>query len=564
MQMWKTTLHLNNGQKSITTRPISIRRGIFQGDSISTLWFCLGLNPLSRMLNNTNLGYKLKNEDDCYRINHQFYVDDLKLYASSPNDLKKLLNIVTKFSNDITMEFGMDKCKSINLAKGKLICTSGFEVNDTELIKDLTENESYKYLGFLQLRGINHTQIKDSLTCTFKTRINRILKTQLNAGNKRKAINSFAFPALTYSFGLIKWSNTDLNNIARILRTTLTKHRLHHPKASIERMVLPPTAGGRGYTNIQQLHEKQIRRLQEYFKCKANDEIYRVTTLCDKNYTPLNLSAMEIVHTENSQEELLTVWKQKELHGAHANILVHENVDKIASNLWLKEGLLYGETEGFITAIQDRVIATRNHLKYIIKTGIINDKCRRCGQSCETIEHITAGCSTLASVDYLKRHNNVAKIVHQSLALKSDLINKSTPYYKYEPPSVLENQKYKLYWDRSIITDRTINANRPDIILIDKSSKTAELIDIATPLSTNLQKTYSEKVNKYVELAEEIKNMWHLNTVKIRPLIISATGVVPKTLMQHLEELKLKHQISLIQRSTLLDTCHLVRRFMSQ
>ncbi|KAL9987105.1 hypothetical protein ACROYT_G001355 [Oculina patagonica] len=36
MKCWKTTLHLNHAEGSITSRPINIKSGIFQGDSLST------------------------------------------------------------------------------------------------------------------------------------------------------------------------------------------------------------------------------------------------------------------------------------------------------------------------------------------------------------------------------------------------------------------------------------------------------------------------------------------------------------------------------------------------
>lgn len=47
MPTWNVVMTAYGAQASITTEPIYIRRGIFQGDSLSPLLFCLGLNPLS-------------------------------------------------------------------------------------------------------------------------------------------------------------------------------------------------------------------------------------------------------------------------------------------------------------------------------------------------------------------------------------------------------------------------------------------------------------------------------------------------------------------------------------
>ncbi|KAK9869335.1 hypothetical protein WA026_003089 [Henosepilachna vigintioctopunctata] len=90
----------------------------------------------------------------------------------------------------------------------------------------------------------------------------------------------------------------------------------------------------------------------------------------------------------------------------------------------------------------------------------------------ENIQHITGGCTSLAQNDYTHRHNQVACIVHQAVAMKIRLFTKDIIfYYKYKPQLVLENSNYKVYYDRSIITDCTIQNNRADIVLLDKISR---------------------------------------------------------------------------------------------
>jgi len=82
------------------------------------------------------------------------------------------------------------------------------------------------------------------------------------------------------------------------------------------------------------------------------------------------------------------------------------------------------------------------------------------------------------------------------------LTEDKSPYYKYTPPAnVLENDNFKLYWNRSIFTDKTRTFNRPDITSMDKKTKDTFLIDIAVPNTHNLAKTITDKQNKYQELA---------------------------------------------------------------
>ena len=71
---------------------------MFKGDSLSPLLFTRSLNPLSRELQKTGYGYQL---DEQTTIDHLFYVDDLKLYATYDNQLTGLVNTVKKVPDDI-------------------------------------------------------------------------------------------------------------------------------------------------------------------------------------------------------------------------------------------------------------------------------------------------------------------------------------------------------------------------------------------------------------------------------------------------------------------------------
>ncbi|XP_045456452.1 uncharacterized protein LOC123666403 [Melitaea cinxia] len=105
MRQWNTFLrHPGAVDVSGSTEPIRIMRGIFQGDSLSPLWFCLALNPLSTILEDSKLGFHLRRGSKA--ISHLLYMDDLKLFASKLPDLYKLLKITETFSTCIRMEFG--------------------------------------------------------------------------------------------------------------------------------------------------------------------------------------------------------------------------------------------------------------------------------------------------------------------------------------------------------------------------------------------------------------------------------------------------------------------------
>jgi hypothetical protein len=230
----------------------------------------------------------------------------------------------------------------------------------------------------------------------------------------------------------------------------------------------------------------------------------------------------------------------------------------------LKNGNLFSETEGFVLAIQDQVIVTRNYSKFIMKQQNVVDACRLCGQNGETLRHILSGCQNLAGTEYLYRHDQVGKIIHQKIAQNFKLIDNETPYYRYQPLPVLENNAAKLYWDRPILTDRTIPANRPDIVLIDRSKCVTYIIDVTIPHDENLEKANRDKILKYLDLAHEIKDMWRTPTVIIVPIVISTNGLIPNNLDANLRKIGIYGGLKfLMQKAVLLSTCRTLRKFLS-
>jgi hypothetical protein len=149
----------------------------------------------------------------------------------------------------------------------------------------------------------------------------------------------------------------------------------------------------------------------------------------------------------------------------------------------------------------------------------------------------------LAQSEYKNRHDIFAKIIHMNLAVKFNLLKNTQPHYSYTPESCLENDSYKLYFDRTILTDIHIKHNRPDIIILNKQQKQAYLLDIAVPNSHNITQTYNTKINKYLELSVAMRNLWCLEKNSILPLVISATGIVPQSLFKNLKILDLDNTL---------------------
>jgi hypothetical protein len=245
--------------------------------SLSQTHFCksdncgIFLNIFTCYINNYGFNIRLNNTT-LSKLNHLLYMDDIKLYASKKNHILSLLTITEHFSNDIGMSFGIDKCKTQSICRGHY---ENLEyITQGEIIKNLNKGKFYKYLGINQSNHIQHSIIKENLEKQFYLRIKSILKSKLNDNNLIKAVNTYAVPLLTYSFGVIKWSKTNLQNINIQTRVLFTKFCKHHPKSAIERFNLPRENGGRGFSNLEILQHNQIASLKNYFLNRARDNTF--------------------------------------------------------------------------------------------------------------------------------------------------------------------------------------------------------------------------------------------------------------------------------------------------
>ena len=107
----------------------------------------------------------------------------------------------------------------------------------------------------------------------------------------------------------------------------------------------------------------------------------------------------------------------------------------------------------------------------------------------------------------------------------------------HNPAPVLENATHKLLWDFNIQTDHVIPARRPDLIIINKKKKKrkkiCKIVDFAVPADHRINLKESEKKDKYLDLARELKKLWNMK-VTIVPIVIGALGTITKGLLKGL------------------------------
>ena len=99
-----------------------------------------------------------------------------------------------------------------------------------------------------------------------------------------------------------------------------------------------------------------------------------------------------------------------------------------------QNGDLRRETERLIVAAQNQSIRT-NLVKVKIDKSQGDSLCRMCRKVDESIDHIVSGCSKLTQKEYKRRHDNLGKIVHWTLARKCNF-EAGDKWYEHEAESL--------------------------------------------------------------------------------------------------------------------------------
>ena len=78
-------------------------------------------------------------------------MDDLKLFTKDDDQTKQALVIVKRARSDIEMSFGLDECDTVVIRKGKIVPSTGINIDCNTHTKSIDAEETYRYLGWKRL-----------------------------------------------------------------------------------------------------------------------------------------------------------------------------------------------------------------------------------------------------------------------------------------------------------------------------------------------------------------------------------------------------------------------------
>ena len=137
-------------------------------------------------------------------------------------------------------------------------------------------------------------------------------------------------------------------------------------------------------------------------------------------------------------------------------------------------------------------------------------------------------------------------------------------WYEHEPETMIHNKdnNITIMWDMPVNTDRTITANRPDIIVKDSVNSTCKLIDMTVPSDRNIALKETEKKMQVQRPRTRNTKTGHMKTVVI-PVVVGALGTVKKGMVENIKKVSERASMTEIQKICMLGSARILRKVLS-
>jgi hypothetical protein len=486
---------------------------------------------------------------------HSLFIDDLKVYQQNHETLKMVNDMIVKASLDTGACYGVKKCAEIVFTRGKMVKGEGLEVLEERMkALDPESNESYKFLGCEQAEKISTDIIFKRVKDEVERRMTQLTTQELHERNLIKAINTRVIPVAGYVINVCDFTKKQLDEIDKTIKQELRSKNMHGRQASDERLYMGRKYGGRGVKCIKDVYDDtkvrvacyMVHSSSEWIKASWRNEMRKEGKSLRSTATEI-LSGYDIrvefreygvaIEGEYLDGTWKDVWsklktkmrKSREQHRKRQyeekrmQSEIYKGLDDDGHE-WLQCNIDPRKVSAIIN-MQEQMVETRAWKK---NRGLHVDteKCRLCRNQAEGVMHLTSGCQYLAANEYLTRHNNLLKILMVAWSKEHNLIDTEQSWYKvrWERGMVLENESVKMCWDFEYKMRKETTARRPDVTIEYKAGRLIQIVDMACPSESRIQEKLREKLQKYQQLAFEIRERRPGYKVEVLPVVVGCMG----------------------------------------
>ena len=105
-----------------------------------------------------------------------------------------------------------------------------------------------------------------------------------------------------------------------------------------------------------------------------------------------------------------------------------------------------------------------------------------------------------------------------------------------------------------------MEARRPDLISMDKKTKSCVIIGVTLPGDGRIRVKEIEKIERYQNLKRELNRLWSLKKIEVVSVIVGALGCISKDFSGWMDTLGINLNVRTVQKSVLLGTARILRK----
>ena len=139
-----------------------------------------------------------------------------------------------------------------------------------------------------------------------------ILKSKLNGRNKVTAINTWAVAIFRYGAGIIQWKASELKDLDRKSRKTMTVYGGLHPKSNVDGLYVKRKEGCRGLISVERCIREKENSLG-FYVANLEENLIRGVSAAEKINTRETITSVEF--KKQKEKELKEKWNKKRMHG---------------------------------------------------------------------------------------------------------------------------------------------------------------------------------------------------------------------------------------------------------
>lgn len=492
-----TCFEMANGR----TKQIVLKRGVKQGDPLSTFLFALaiddilaGLVPASHGLCDPELG-----------ITHLAYADDVVLVADDRAKLQSAIDFVSERFEARGLQLSPSKCctyaYSHNHGRLAIVDSEPSFTIKGKAISCLSPQDLKVYLGCNPIFPTDASNIPSRIKAMFGA----LYSAGLSPCQVVHIANDYAITQLIHELVHSDTSFTQLETFCALFRSLCIRALGLPQYINTGFTNLPSRNGGLGIRSI--LYEVFNQRLMMF---ESVSSCYPVL-FPDRDQAKIDIfnkvcgsSNTTIPFRECWLEHLVESWK-----GAKTQCL---GVDLFTKGMIRRDLISFRYFQGNMAEFK-RQVKMRNGL---LETNSVLSRfnparspaCRHCNHPVETNCHALSGCPYVKAA-LTKRHNKVQQRLVYALRhfAKREFTVEENPTFK------MEDGTYRF----------------PDLLLLDSKKREAIVVDVAVPYEVNIEKVleiYNAKKAKYACLFSHIADKYAipLSAVSAEAIVVGARG----------------------------------------